>query len=184
MALDVFTPQGCFGSSITQFRIGNTYARPLGPLFRSVFPGTALPDYNCPYLVAGDFNIHNPAADSFRIFSSIEERESVPYLTLGSDRGFSLVNTPGISTRFPYTSSHKPSAIARAFANPLIFPAFRLWDASFLLLTGSDHVPIRRSHAPPDPDSSQPGKWWQEADLPAINNPLTGWHVPSPPLLP
>jgi len=31
MALDVFTPQGCFGSNFPQFRIGNAYARPLPP---------------------------------------------------------------------------------------------------------------------------------------------------------
>ena len=32
MALDVFTPQGCFGTNSPRFLIGNTYARPLPPL--------------------------------------------------------------------------------------------------------------------------------------------------------
>jgi len=31
MALDVFTPQGCFGTDFPPFRIGNAYASPLSP---------------------------------------------------------------------------------------------------------------------------------------------------------
>jgi len=31
MALDVFTPQGCFGTNFHRFRLGNPYARSFSP---------------------------------------------------------------------------------------------------------------------------------------------------------
>ena len=158
MALYIFTPQGYFGSFLTQFRIGNAYAHHLGPLHRSVFPEIAFPDYNFPYLVAGDFNIRNPAAGPFKILSPVEEKESVPDFTPASDRGFYLLNTPGRYNRFPSTSTHWPSAINLSFANPYSFPAFRSWDATPLPSTGSDHVPILLTLilAPPGSQSDAP----------------------------
>jgi len=79
MALDVFTPQGCFGSNSPRFRIGNAYARPLPPGPHSVSPDIALQDLEFPYLVAGDFNIHNTATDPTWLLSTGEENESAPY---------------------------------------------------------------------------------------------------------
>jgi len=117
MVLDVFTPQGCYGSNFPRFRIGNAYARPLPPNPHSVAPETALWDLEYPYLVAGDFNIHNTATDPSRLLSAKEENESATYFSLATDLGFSLLNTPGIYTRFPFTGTHRPSAIDLAFAN-------------------------------------------------------------------
>ena len=59
MALDVFTPQGCFGSNFPHFRFGNSYARPLPPAPPPVSPESFLLDFDYLYLVACDFNIHN-----------------------------------------------------------------------------------------------------------------------------
>ena len=151
MALDVFTPQGCFGSTFPRFRIGNAYARPLPPNPHSVSPETALQNLEYPYLVAGDFNIHNAATDPSRLLSAKEERESAPYFSLATDSGFTLLNTPRIYTRFPFTGTHRPSAIDLAFSNPPMFPAFCSWDASILPSTGSDHAPILISLRPPSP---------------------------------
>jgi len=92
MALDVFTPQGCFGSNSPRFRIGNAYARPLPPNPHSVAPETALRDLEYPYLVAGDFNIHNAATDPSRLLSAREESESAPYFGLATDLGLTLLN--------------------------------------------------------------------------------------------
>ena len=78
-----------------------------------------------PYLVAGDFNIYNPATDPSRVLSLKEEMESALYCNRASDLGFTLLNTPGIHTRFPFSGSHRPSAIDLAFANPDMFSAFR-----------------------------------------------------------
>jgi len=164
MALDVLTPQGCFGSNFPRFRIGNVYARPLPPNPHSVTPETALRDLEYPYLVAGDFNIHNTAADPSRLLSAREEKEYAPYFSLATDLGFSLLNTPGIYTRFPFTGTHRPSAIDLAFTNPHMFPAFRSWDAWVLPSTGSDHALILISLRPPSPHNDRPRPRWQEAD--------------------
>jgi len=106
MMLDVFTPQGCFGTNSPHFTIGNTYTRPLPPFPHSVSPESSLLELNHPYLVAGDFNIHNAATNPFRLLSSKEERESAPYFDSGSDLGFTLLHTPGIYTLFPFSGAH------------------------------------------------------------------------------
>jgi len=183
MALDVFTPEGCFGSNFPRFRIGNAYARPLHPYPHSVSPDTALQEFEYPYLVAGDFNIHNSATDPSRLLSTKEEKESAPYFALAADLGFTLLNTPGIYTRFPFTGTHRPSTIDLAFANPRIFPAFRSWDASVLPSLGSDHAPILISLCPPSPHSDKPRPRWQDTDWPGLTGRLRNWQIP-PPLTP
>jgi len=142
MALDVSTPQGCFGTNFPRFRVGNAYARQLSPHLHSVSPESPFQDLDYPYLVAGDFNIHNTATDPSRLLSAKEESRSAPYFDRATDLGFTLLNTPGIYTRFPLTGTHRPSAIDLTFANPNMLPAFRSWDASSRPSTGSDHVPI------------------------------------------
>jgi len=180
MELDVCTPQGCFSSSFPRFRIGNAYARPLPPNPHSLSPKTALCDLEYPYLVAGDFNIHNPATDPSRLLSTKEEKDSTPYFDLATDLGFTLLNTPGIYTRFPFTGTHRPSVIDLAFANPRMFPAFRSWDASLLPSTGSDHAPVLISLHPPSPHSDKPRPCWQEADWPGLTDRLKNWQIPPP----
>ena len=153
MPLDIYTPLGCFSSTCPRFRIGNAYARLVNPSNYSVSPETSFIDYDFPYLVAGKFNIHNPAIDPFRVLSSNEERESALFFDIAADLGFSLLNIPGTYTRFPFSSSHQPSAIDLSFANPYLFPAFNHWDATSLLSTGSDHIPTLISLQPRTFDS-------------------------------
>ena len=103
MALDVYTPKGCFGQKFHRFRIGNSYARLLPTAPHSVSPETALLLFEFPYLVAGDFTIHNAASNPSRLLSSKEEKESALYFNRASDLGYTLLNTPGIYSRFPFT---------------------------------------------------------------------------------
>jgi len=79
MTLDVFIPEGCFGTNSPSFTIGNAYARPLPPFLHSVSPESSLLNLDHPYIVAGDFIIHNAATNPFRVLSSKEEKESAPY---------------------------------------------------------------------------------------------------------
>jgi len=72
IALDVYTPQGCFGPTFPRFRICNAYARSTNTPSSSVPPERSFVSYGFPYRVAGDFNIHNPAVDPFRILTSNE----------------------------------------------------------------------------------------------------------------
>ena len=128
--LDIYTPKGCFGTNSPKFRLTNVYSRSLPGSTKSVDPPDALPDVDFPCLVAGDFNIHNHAADPLRIISHSEEKASTPYFDRATDFAYSLLNTPGVYTRFPLSGLFRPSAIDLAFANPLIRPAFLSWDAT------------------------------------------------------
>src|ERR1700712_5352021 len=79
IALDVYTPDGCFGTKAPRFRLASVYSRVLGDPSHSVPPYVAFQPFDFPYLVAGDFNIHNPAADPLRISSPSEDLVSAPY---------------------------------------------------------------------------------------------------------
>jgi len=156
MPLEVFTLQGCFGTNFPRFRIGNAYARPLAPYPHSVSPESSLQDLEYPYLVAGNFNIHNAETDPSRVLSTKEESRSARYFDQATDLGFTLLNTAGVYTRFPLTQTHRPSSIDLAFANSHMFPAFRSWDQSSLPSTGSDQAPILISIRPPSPNNDRP----------------------------
>jgi len=180
MALDVFTPQGCFGTNFPHFNIGNVYATPLTPSPHSVSSESSFWDLEYPYLVAGDFKIHNAATDPSKLLSSKEEKESAPYFDRASDLGFTLLRIPGVYTRFPFTGTHRPSTIDLAFTNPHMFPAFRSWDTSSLSSTKSDHTPSLISICSPTHYNNTPRPRWQEADWPGLTDKLKNWLI-SPP---
>ena len=184
MFLDVYTPGGCFGTSAPKFRINNIYAREAGPHGRTVSPQTALQQVDFPLLVAGDFNIHNPASDPLRVFSYKEELESAPFFALASERGFRLLNTPGVYTRFPLAGSNRPGVIDLAFANPLMPPAFEAWDASSLPSTGSDHVPILITLASPNNRPKPRTPCWDLTNWDALRPHLEAYQVPPAPTRP
>jgi len=114
----------------------------------------------------------------FRVRSSKEEKESTPYFDQASDLGFTLLNTPGVYTQFPFSGPKRPSTIDLAFANPHMFSVFRSWDASSLHTTGSDHAPILITIRPPTPYYDKPRLRWQEADWPGLTDRLKCWLVP------
>ena len=126
MFLDIFTPEGFFEFSAPKFRIGNVYSRSLAqPPSHTVCPAMALANHDLPYLVADDFNIHNPPSDPLLVISCTEERASAPYFDQAMDQGYTLLNTPSVFTRYPLSGGQRPSVIDLAFTNPLMFPAFR-----------------------------------------------------------
>ena len=140
--LDIYTPSGCFGTTSRGFRLSNVYLRSLPESTKLVATPDAVLDVDFPGLVAGDFNIHNHAADPLRVISRSEEKASTSHFNRATDLAYSLLNTPGVYTRFPLSGTFRPSAIDLTFANPLIRPAFVSWDPTTLPSTGSDHVPI------------------------------------------
>ena len=181
MFLDVHTPDGCFGTTAPKFRLNNIYTRVKEGHTRSVPPETAFQVVDFPYLVAGNFNIHNPATDPLRIFSYAEELESAPFYTMASDRGFRLLNTPGVYTRFPLSGSHRPGAIDLAFANPLMSPAFEEWETTTLPSTGSDHVPILITLAPPTKKPLPRTPCWDLANWESLGLHLRSFCIPPAP---
>src|SRR6266852_8111961 len=70
-----------------------------------------------PTITLGDFNLHSPLADPLRHFSDPEIHLSTPIFDLASDRGYSLLTTPGIHTFFPHSRRFRPSTLDLAFTN-------------------------------------------------------------------
>ena len=83
--LDIYTPNGCFGTSSPKLRLTNIYSCSLTGSTKSVDPSVALPDDDFPCLAAGDFNIHNHAADPLRIIPRSEEKASTPYFNRATE---------------------------------------------------------------------------------------------------
>jgi len=178
--LEVLTAGGCFGTTSPRFTIGNAYARPLCPFLHSVSSEYSFLNRDHPYLVAGKLNIHNAATDPSRLLSSKENKQSTPYLDRAPDLDFTLLNTPGVYTRFPFWGTHRTSTIDLAFANSHMFPTFYSWDASSLPSTGSDHAPILVTLRPPTPHNDKPRPRWQEANWPSLTDRLKNWIIPPP----
>ena len=130
--------------------------------------------------MVGDFNIHHPLPNPLRSHSAEELATSFPYFSRSSKLGFSLLNQPGVYTRFPLSGSGRLSVLDLSFASPLLLPFCQTWDIP-LPSTGSDHVPVQiiLSHsftytAPPSPN-------WSLTDWPALVPLLKDLTVPPPP---
>ena len=68
-------------------------------------------NHDFPYVVAGDFNIHNPASDPLCVILAMEEQTSARYFEQATDLGCTLLNTPGVFSRYPLSGGQRPSVI-------------------------------------------------------------------------
>src|SRR5437660_6035325 len=123
MAIDVFTPSGLFCAANQQFRIYNLYStNTSGPFRRTITPTDAFCTHAFPTLVVGDFNIHHALSDPLTHISSNDFALSSPYFDRALDLGFTLINMPGVHTRFPFDLSSRPSVLDLAFTNTPLAP--------------------------------------------------------------
>ena len=142
MALDLFTPDGFFNPTTTGFTIINSYSTKARlNNTRSVPPDVIFPVSPLPVLTLGDLNIHHPTSDPLRLFKEDEIATSSPYFDRATEHGFSLLNTPGVFTRFSMSLVGRTGVLDLAFACPLLAPYFTEWSDP-LPSTGSDHIPI------------------------------------------
>jgi len=140
MALDLFTPDGFFNPSTTGFTIVNSY-RTKGRLnnTRSISLEIIFPPAPLPTVMLGDINIHHSTANPLRTFKEDELAISMPYFDRATDLGFTLLNVPGVFTRFSMSLIGHPGVLDLAFTWPLLAPDFAEWSDP-LPSTGSDHV--------------------------------------------
>ena len=140
MALDLFTSDGFFNPSTTAFTIINSYStKGSSNNTHSVPPDIIFPSSPLPTLTLGDLNIHHPTADPLRTFKEDEIATSTPYFDRATDLGFSLLNIPGVFTRFSMSLIGRPGVLDLAFACALLAPYFTEWSHP-LPSTGSDHI--------------------------------------------
>ena len=130
--------------------------------------------------MVGDLNIYNPLSDPLRSFSPREIVSSTPYFEKAAEAGFALLNPPGEYTRFPLVGLPGPSVIDLSFANPLLLPRFKGWEAS-LPSTGSDHMPITISLSLPTLVPCPKRPIWSDTDWETLTPIIKGFHVPPAP---
>ena len=110
MTLDIHILSRLFNSNHHMLRIYNSYmTNGTSSNTRTIAPDRMFIEHNFPYLVAEDFNIHNPLSDPLWHFSSKEIAISASYFEKAADLKYSLINTPGIFTRFPFVQDNRPA---------------------------------------------------------------------------
>jgi len=95
---------------------------------------------------------------------------SAAFFELAALGGFALRNSPGIYTRFPLPGNAWYSVIDLGFANPLLVPFVNGRD-TFVLLIGSEDVPITVLRAAPSRFSARPAS--DGTTLPGRHSPLS-----------
>ena len=100
-----------------------------------------------------------------------------------SARSFSLLNTLGVYTRFPFTANHRPAVLDLAFANSALLPYVSSWNPS-LLPTGSDHTALSIVLSTPLLKPPPRGLYWKYTDWDHISPLLAENMLAAPPALP
>src|SRR5713101_3700545 len=173
-----------FGSDLSHFDILNVYNTWSGNRHApSLSPERTFPPISVPTLVVGDFNIHHPSADPLRTHSPAELRDSFPYFSRAADLGYSLLNVPGVYTRFPFDALSRPAVLDRAFAYSAIASRLDDWSTP-LPSTGSDHVPVLLRFSHPLAHAPPPSHNWPLTDWPTLEPLLASTSISEPPPAP
>jgi len=183
MALDLFTPDGFFNFSTTAFTIINIYStKGRANNTQSILPDLIFPTSPLPTLTLGDLNIHHPTADPLSAFNEDEIAPSTRYFERATELDFSLLNTPGVFTRFSMSLIGRPGVVNLAFACPLLAPYFSEWSDS-LPSPGSDHIPILLGLEAPLFRAPTPSPSWALSDWPTLDSSLKATTIsPTPPI--
>jgi len=182
MAVNFHSSEGLFDASHNLFCLYNAYSIPDGHT-RSVSAVDLFPQHDFPSLVLGDLNIHHLISDPTRFLSGYYQFISSPYFDRASALLFSLLNTPGVYTRFPVTSNHRPAVLDLSFANSALLPYFSSWNPS-LPPTSSDHTALSIILSTPLLKLPPRGLNWKLTDWDHISPLLTDLTLVAPPALP
>jgi len=181
MAVNFDSPEGHFDTSHNLFRLYNAFSIPSGHT-RSVSPVDLYPKDNFHTLVLWDLNIHHSASDSTRLLANYDQFLSSSYFDRASAQLFSLVNRPGVYTRFPFTSNHHPAVLDLSFANTALLQYFSSWNPS-LPPTGSDQTALTIILSTPLLKPPPKGPNWKYTDWDDISPLLADLMLAAPPFL-
>jgi len=131
MAVNFHSPKGLFDPCHNLFRLYNSYSIPSGHIW-SVSHIDLFLQYDFPTLVLGKINIHHSASDPTCLLFDYDQFISCPYFKRASAQLFSLLNTPGFYTRFPFTTNYRPAVLNLSFANSALPPYFSSRNTSLL----------------------------------------------------
>jgi len=183
LSVDVFSPEGLFGSPYHSLRVTSVYLlRTNRPPYRSILPEWVFSSLSYPHLILGDFNLYHLLADPGHSLSEREFVISTRYFDAAFDVPYHLLNTPGVYTRFPFDIVSRPSVLDLAFANTALSTLVSSWDTP-LPSTGSDHVPCMITLKPPAIMLPPPTLHWALLDVGAVGKALESFTtLPCPPV--
>jgi len=115
--------------------------------------------------------------------STYDQLVSSPYFHRASAQLFSLLNTPGVYTRFPFNSNHRPAVLDLSFANTALLLYFSSWNPS-LPPTGSDHSALPIIFSTPLLKPLPRGLNWKLTDWGHISPLLANLTLAAPSSLP
>ena len=146
-------------------------------------PSDIFPPGAAATLVTRDFNLHHYSTDPSRVVSQTELLTADPFFSMADLWGFSLLNTPGVYTRFPLSGVGRPSVLDLAFASCSLSPFLTGWDTPYES-TGSDHMPVLVLFATSGLLPPHPTPDWSRVDWVATLESLKSMSVhPHPQLL-
>jgi len=123
MAGNFHSPEGLFDTSHNLICLSNTYSISSGHN-RSLSPLDLFPQHDFPTFVLGDHNIHHPTSDPTCFLSNYDLFMSFSYFNRASALSFSLLNTPRVYTRFPFTPNYYPAVLDLSFTYSALLPFF------------------------------------------------------------
>ena len=159
--LRVFAKEGKLVGQSRSFALLNAYNREVdgGHLVK---PDLLFISTNEPTLVVGDLNIHTSFTDPLRNLSSGERRRGEHYMRMAMLNGYSIMNTPGVHTRFPDNPTiHRSSTIDYTLANTALLAKVSRWRDLFQR-TGSDHIVILTEIDSQVVELARPAPNWEE----------------------
>ena len=172
LSVDVFSPEGLFGSPHRSLRVTSVYfLRPNPPPYGSSPPVPIFSLLSYPHLVLGDFNLHYPLADPCRAGSEKEFTICTRHFDAAFDAPYPSLNTPRVYPRFPFDTIARPSVLDLAFANTALSRLVSSWDTP-RPSTGSDHIPCVITLKPPAIMLAPPTPHWALLDMDYVGKAL------------
>jgi len=139
--LRIIAKEGSLLGNHQSLGIINTYNRPAEG-GHTVTAKSLFAKANEPTLVVGDLNIHTTYTDPMRNLKPGERRRGEHYIRLAALQDYTIINTPGIYTRFPDNPTlHRPSIIDYTLANNSLLGKVSKWKDVYQR-SGSDHIII------------------------------------------
>ena len=99
---------------------------------------------------------------------------------MAAQKGFALLNTMGIYTRYPLSGIGRPAVLDLPFASSSFAPHFERWDTPYEA-TGSDHVPVLISFATPALLGPRPAPDWSRTNWDMATEALKALDICPPP---
>ena len=141
LSLRISAKEGSLLGNYRSLRIINPYNRPAEGGHTITGEGL-FTETNETTLVVGDLNVHTAYTDPMRNLKPGARRTGEHYLRLAALRGYTIINSLGIYTRFPDNPTlHRPTVIDYTLANNSLLAKVSKWKNVYQR-SGSDHIII------------------------------------------